>query len=151
MNLSDIELSTDADATIRRRAAVAYQDEGCGVLIGRFRGDHVTVVEATHGTNLNRERSRDRYILDPADIMRADRDARARGLDIVGFWHSHPDHPARPSQFDTDHAWVDYVYLIVNTTASGAGDLNGFTLTEDGGPFEQLGLAVSADGGEAAG
>ena len=80
----------------------------------------------------NTERARDRYLLDPADIVRADRDARARGLDIVGFWHSHPDHPARPSQFDTDHAWVDYVYVIVNTTAGGAGDLNGFTLDRRG-------------------
>jgi proteasome lid subunit RPN8/RPN11 len=150
MNLTDIELSAGGDATIRRLASAAYPAEGCGVLLGRFSGDRVRAVEATHGTNLNRDRSRDRYVLDPADIVRADRDARARGMDIVGFWHSHPDHPARPSQFDTDHAWVDYVYLIVNTTASGAGDLNGFTLTEEGGPFEQLGLAVSAGGGDPA-
>ena len=81
--------------------------------------------------------------------VRADREARARYLDIVGFWHSHPDHPARPSQFDTDHAWVDYVYIIVNTTADGAGDLNGFTLAEEGGPFRQLPLMVTPSPGPA--
>src|SRR5207253_1269855 len=82
-------------------------------------------------------------VLDPADILAADRDARARGIDIVGYWHSHPDHPAHPSQFDTDHAWVDYVYVICATTSEGTGDVNAFTLTAEGGPFEHL-LLVGA-------
>lgn len=142
MTIADVELEVPAHACIRELGAAAYPNEGCGVLIGRFAGQRVEVVDATSGTNLNTDRSRDRYLLDPADMVRADRDARARGLDVVGFWHSHPDHPARPSQFDTDHAWVDYVYMIVNTTAFGAGDLNGFTLAVEGGPFEQLPLVV---------
>jgi proteasome lid subunit RPN8/RPN11 len=147
MTLAQVALAAGADASIRSLGAAEYPDEGCGVLIGRFTGPRAEVVDASSGTNTNIERSRDRYLLDPADIVRADRDARARGLDIVGFWHSHPDHPARPSQFDTDHAWLDYVYVIVNTTAQGAGDLNGFMLAAEGGPFEQLALVVT-DGGE---
>jgi proteasome lid subunit RPN8/RPN11 len=143
MTLSEVVLAAGADASIRSLAVATYPNEGCGVLIGRFVGPRIEAVDATSGTNTNTERARDRYLLDPADIVRADRDARERGLDIVGFWHSHPDHPARPSQFDTDHAWVDYVYVIVNTTADGAGDLNGFTLAAEGGPFEQLGLVVT--------
>jgi proteasome lid subunit RPN8/RPN11 len=146
MTLSEVTLSPRADASIRSLAGVAYPNEGCGVLIGSFVGPRTEVVDATSGTNTNTERARDRYLLDPADIVRADRAARDRGLDIVGFWHSHPDHPARPSQFDTDRAWVDYVYVIVNTTADGAGDLNGFTLEAEGGPFEQLALAVTPAG-----
>jgi proteasome lid subunit RPN8/RPN11 len=82
-------------------------------------------------------------VLDPEDFLHAERDARARGLDIVGFWHSHPDHPAHPSQFDTDHAWVDYVYIICNTTAEGTGDVNAFTLDGEGGAFEHLLLIVT--------
>jgi proteasome lid subunit RPN8/RPN11 len=143
MSLGDIDLALTADARVREFAAAAYPDEGCGVLLGRFAGQRVEVVDANSGTNQNTDRSRDRYLLDPADIVRGDREARERGLDVVGFWHSHPDHPARPSQFDTDHAWVDYVYLIVTTTAGGAEDLNGFTLTDDGGPFQQLPLVVT--------
>ncbi|HWF56934.1 MAG TPA: M67 family metallopeptidase [Candidatus Dormibacteraeota bacterium] len=143
MSIGDIELALSADARIRELGSAAYPDEGCGVLLGRFAGQRIEVVDATSGTNLNTERSRDRYLLDPADIVRADREARDRGLDVVGFWHSHPDHPARPSQFDTDHAWVDYVYLIVTTTADGAGDLNGFTLADEGEPFRQLPLMVT--------
>ena len=139
MTLQAIELHAGAQAHVRELASAAYPDEGCGVLIGRIGADgRAAVVEATSGRNLNTERARDRYLLDPADIVRADREAREAGLDVVGFWHSHPDHPARPSQFDTDHAWLDYVYIIVNTTQAGSGDLNGFTLTAESGPFEQL-------------
>jgi proteasome lid subunit RPN8/RPN11 len=145
MTIGDIQLASGAQARIRSLGVVAYPDEGCGVLIGRFDGQRAVVIDASSGTNTNTVRSRDRYLLDPADIVRADRDARGRGLDIVGFWHSHPDHPARPSPFDTDHAWVDYVYVIVNTTADGAGDLSGFTLVNEGGPFEQLSLMEIPD------
>jgi proteasome lid subunit RPN8/RPN11 len=121
----------------------AYPDEGCGVLVGRMSGERVEIFAATHGRNLNTERSRDRYVLDPADIVEADREARARGWDIVGFWHSHPDHPAQPSQFDTEHAWTDYVYVICRTTEEGTADINAFTLTGDGEPFEPLLLVVA--------
>jgi len=141
-----ILLDPGADMRIRSLAAEAYPDEGCGVLLGQLDGGRAHVVDATSGTNLNTDRSRDRYLLDPADMVRADREARHRGLDVVGFWHSHPDHPALPSQFDSDHAWVDYVYVVVTTIASGAGDLNGFMLADEGEPFEQLPLVVGGDG-----
>jgi len=143
MSISGVELARAADERIRDLAAAAYPNEGCGVLVGRFAADNAQADEATSGRNLNTERANDRYLLDPGDIVRAERAARARGLDIVGFWHSHPDHPAWPSQFDTDHAWLDYVYVIVNTTADGSGALNGFTLTADGGPFTQIPLTVA--------
>lgn len=147
MTIDGVALATDAQSRIRSLGEAAHPDEGCGVLIGRLDGSRAVVLEATSGRNTNTERSRDRYLLDPADIVHADRDARQRGLDIVGFWHSHPDHPAWPSQFDTDHAWVDYVYVIVNTTSDGSGDLNGFTLADEGGPFEQVSLTVASEPG----
>lgn len=136
-------LTGSAERRIRELAAAAYPDEGCGVMLGRWTAAGASVVEVTSGRNLNRERSRDRYLLDPGDIVRADHRAREQGLDIVGYWHSHPDHPAWPSQFDTDHAWVDYMYVIVNSTATGTGDLNAFTLTGEGGPFAQLTLTIT--------
>ena len=138
----NVTLAAAADSRIRLLAVAAYPHEGCGVLIGRSDGEHVEVLAATSGTNTNTERARDRYVLDPLDLVRADREARTRGLDVVGIWHSHPDHPAMASQFDSDHAWVDYVYLIVRTTAEGAGDLNGFALSEEGGTLQQVPLTV---------
>ena len=143
MSIGDIDLALAANARIRDLAAAAYPDEGCGVMLGTFAGGRVEVVDASSGNNLNTERSRDRYLLDPDDIVRADREARQRGLDVVGFWHSHPDHPARPSQFDTDHAWVDYVYIICATTREGTGDVNAFTLSDEGGAFVPLLLIVT--------
>ena len=137
-------LSAGADRLIRETAAADFPHEACGVLLGTAGESQVTVVAATVGRNLNTERARDRYLLDPGDIVRADREARSRGLDVVGFWHSHPDHPARPSQFDTDHAYIDYVYVIVHSNAGGTGDLNAFTLEGEAAPFRQLSLDVGA-------
>ena len=149
MTITTIELAAVADASIRELASAAYPHEGCGVLIGSFSAAGAHIVEATSGRNLNTERARDRYLLDPGDIVRADKHARSLGLDVLGYWHSHPDHPAWPSQFDTDHAWVDYVYLIVKTETGVSRDLNGFTLTGEGGTFEQLPMTVTpVDGHE---
>jgi proteasome lid subunit RPN8/RPN11 len=139
----DVDCLDAARVRISDLASRAYPDEGCGVLIGRRVDARVEIHEATSARNLNEERSRDRYLMDPGDIVRADRAARERGLDIVGFWHSHPDHPASPSQYDTDHAWLDYVYVICTTTREGTGDMNAFTLREESGPFVPLLLIVT--------
>lgn len=143
MSVVDVVFGSSVYERMRELAARAYPDEGCGVLIGAFIGEHADVSDVTSGRNLNTDRARDRYVLDPLAIVTADRDARSRGLDIVGFWHSHPDHPAHPSQFDTDHAWVDYVYVICATAAEGTGDANAFALSTEGGPFEHLLLVVT--------
>jgi proteasome lid subunit RPN8/RPN11 len=131
---------------MRSLAAAAYPNEGCGILIGSIADSRTTIVDATSAGNLNVDRARDRYDLDPADFLRADRDARERGLDVVGIWHSHPDHPARPSQTDTDRAWLDYVYIICSTSSAGTRDVNAFTLSGEGGPF----VAIPLDADEPA-
>jgi proteasome lid subunit RPN8/RPN11 len=82
--------------------------------------------------------------MDPADIQAADRSARARGLDVVGFWHSHPDHPARPSQLDSERSWADYAYLIVNTVAGGSGDLNAFGRDDAGDGLQPIALQLGS-------
>jgi proteasome lid subunit RPN8/RPN11 len=132
VTLASVRLAASADAAIRRLAEAAYPHEGCGVLIGGYADAGVVVEQVTSGRNLWTDRLADRYDLDPADIQVADRLARSRGRDVVGFWHSHPDHPARPSQFDSDRAWVDYAYLIVGTVAGGSGELNAFSLEAEG-------------------
>ncbi|HVA20858.1 MAG TPA: M67 family metallopeptidase [Candidatus Micrarchaeia archaeon] len=96
-----------------RLAAAAYPEEGCGVLVGAAAGDVTRVTVVVEGRNLVQERRLDRYELDPADILRADRLARQRGLEVVGFYHTHPDHPARPSPFDTERAWPGYHYVVI--------------------------------------
>jgi proteasome lid subunit RPN8/RPN11 len=143
VSVRGVDLAEAALVTIRRLAAEAYPHEGCGVLIGSYeQHGRVRVVEATLGRNLWTERLRDRYDLDPADIQAADRSARARGLDVVGFWHSHPDHPAQPSQFDSDRAWAEYVYLIVHSEPGGTGELNAFSLDGERQGLGAIGLVA---------
>ena len=104
-------------AELGRMAAAAingYPNEACGLLVGRLDGSHARIEHTIEGTNLNTDRARDRYQLDPSDYLGADRWALEHGLEIIGFWHSHPDHPPFPSQTDLDHAWPGYSYLIVS-------------------------------------
>jgi len=143
---ASVRLSASAHAAIRRLGEAAYPHEGCGVLVGSYEVDAVVVQEVTSGRNLWTDRLRDRYDLDPADIQAADRLARSRGLDVVGFWHSHPDHPARPSQFDSDRAWVDCAYVIVSTGARGSGDLNAFMSEAEGQGLGQVALELEGGG-----
>ena len=124
-----------ARAELEGLAAASYPVEGCGVLIGRF-GE--AVVRVVAGRNLVTDRARDRYELDPGDIVAAERAARGEGLDVVGFWHTHPDHPARPSRFDTERAWPDYVYVICSTTAQNVADVRAWRLQSDGGEFAEI-------------
>ena len=82
--------------------------------------------------------SEDRYLIPPVEFVRVQRDADARGLDIVGFYHSHPDHPAQPSAFDQAHAWPGYAYLITAIAHGEPRDLRGFRLDHVGGAFSEI-------------
>ena len=106
----------------------SYPFEACGVMIGHADREKIFVEDVFHARNLSAERARDRFLLDPEDHLAADRVARRRGLDVVGFWHSHPDHPAKPSATDLDSAWEDHSYLIVSAAAAGTGDFRSWRL-----------------------
>ncbi len=100
-------------------ATAGYPEEVCGLLIGHEANGEVLVSRAVQANNLATDRRRDRYLLDPDDFVAADDQARRDGLQIVGIWHTHPDHPARPSPTDIARAWVGYVYLILSVGAEG--------------------------------
>lgn len=130
-----LRLPEDLRETISAQARLGYPHETCGLLLGRRGGAEHVVVEARQARNLNRERSGDRYELDPEDFLAADRDARAAGLDVVGVWHSHPDHPARPSETDRAAAWPEWSYVIVAVGRAGVEDLRCWRM--NGGDFEE--------------
>lgn len=102
---------------IERLAAFGYPYEVCGLLIGRTDGDVTAIADVTEARNINRKRARDRYVLHPEDFLRAEKRAAEMGFDVVGIWHSHPDHPAVPSKTDLDAAWEGYSYVIVSVVA----------------------------------
>ncbi|MEM1203400.1 MAG: M67 family metallopeptidase [Acidobacteriota bacterium] len=104
---------------LRELAEMSFPFEACGLLIGTAGHHEVVAHEVVQARNLSSERARDRYILDPEDFLAADRSARQRCLDIVGIWHTHPEHLAVPSKTDLDAAWEGYSYLIISVDALG--------------------------------
>ena len=124
---------------IRAHGAEGYPDEICGLMLGTDR----VVTEVRRARNIIVERSRDRYEIDPLDQIRIQREADAAGLDIVGYYHSHPDHPAQASRFDTERAWAGYVYVIVSIEKGKPVDANAFVADQDGGPFHAEPLEIT--------
>jgi proteasome lid subunit RPN8/RPN11 len=124
---------------IQAHGSEGYPDEICGLMLGN---DHV-VTDVRRARNIIVERSRDRYEIDPLDQIRIQREADASGLDVIGYYHSHPDHPAQASRFDTERAWAGYVYVIVSIEKGKPVDANAFVADTDGGPFHSEPLEIS--------
>ena len=136
---------------IRRHGARDYPSECCGVMLGTVNGVCKVVGEIVPLKNLRKDPARarqllplhdpaketalNRFLLDPLDQLRVEKDARARGLEVLGYYHSHPDHPARPSFSDRENAWPWYSYVIVSVERGSAKDLTSWVLAEDGAMF----------------
>lgn len=126
-----LQLSPEVAERLERLATDAYPEEACGLLVGKRAGEGRVIVRATLARNLS-ERAADRYVLDPDDYLAADEEARRQGLEILGVWHSHPDHPAEPSSTDLELAWEGFAYLIVAVSPSGVADRRCWSLHGDG-------------------
>jgi proteasome lid subunit RPN8/RPN11 len=99
---------------IEAEGAAAYPNECCGILIGRDVGGRRLVERLEPGQNVfQAEEQYHRFSIDPRAQLKAEREAAAEGKVVLGFYHSHPDHPARPSEYDREHAWPFYSYVIV--------------------------------------
>ena len=115
---------------IRRHGEAAYPAECCGALVGRVDGDVKEVVRLEAAVN-RRTDDPHRYLIAPDDLRRLEVETLAAGLEIVGYYHSHPDHPARPSAFDAEHAWPWYSYLIVRIDRGRGADLASWVLDDE--------------------
>lgn len=109
-------------------AREGYPLECCGLLLGNAGAGVVRVEEVMRARNANAQRGHDRYEIDAEDFLHADLHARERQLEIVGVWHTHPDHPARPSATDREQAWDGWSYLILSVSASGVQALRSWRL-----------------------
>lgn len=131
--MTGIALGPGVWDAIRRHGAEIYPNECCGALIGR---DGV-VTEAYALPNTTEEGPRRRFMVRPQDYRDAERRASEHGGELLGFYHSHPDHPARPSQYDLDHAWPSFSYIIVSVQAGKPTDMTSWRLQEDRSAFDQ--------------
>ncbi|HEV2761916.1 MAG TPA: M67 family metallopeptidase [Pyrinomonadaceae bacterium] len=133
---------------VRRHGEQEYPDECCGLLLGRFAEDgEKQVVEILPVSNAREAEERyHRSLITPEEYLKGERHARGQGLDIVGNYHSHPDHPAEPSEFDREHAWPAWSYVIVSVRGGRAADLRSWELEPDRTRFKEERLE---EGGEA--
>ncbi|HEY2963732.1 MAG TPA: M67 family metallopeptidase [Pyrinomonadaceae bacterium] len=123
---------------IREHGVRDYPYECCGLLLGRFTSDSKLVTETYPISNAREESAkRNRFLITPEELLRGEQYARERDLEVVGFYHSHPDSPAVPSQYDLEHAWPTYSYIIVSTSANAANDLFSWEQEPDRSRFNQ--------------
>lgn len=128
-----IVLRNDVNAAIRAHGRDAFPYECCGALLGR---DGV-VHEAHALPNTTGEGPRRRFLVSPDDYRAAEKRARETGLELMGFYHSHPDHPATPSQYDLDHAWPSFSYVIVSVMSGEDQTLTSWQLQADRSAFDE--------------
>jgi proteasome lid subunit RPN8/RPN11 len=126
-------LGVGVSEAIRRHGEETYPYECCGALVGT--DDRVTAAVAL--SNTTEEGPRRRFLVRPTDYVLAERTASELGGTLLGFYHSHPDHPARPSQFDLDHAWPNFAYVIVSVASGVSKDMTVWWLEEDRSRFEE--------------
>lgn len=145
-----LKLSQSDYAALRRHGEQTYPHECCGVLLGAMNGNGERLVrEVVRCGNTRDDRPQDRYHISPRELVRIQRQGRERGLDVVGFYHSHPDHPARWSQTDLAEAhWIGCSYVITSVENGRAVTTNSFALlgaTEEDKRFEDEAVEVSAE------
>jgi proteasome lid subunit RPN8/RPN11 len=124
-----LKISPKNYAEIRRHGEETYPHECCGVLLGQLDGDVRTVTSTARCGNTRTDSPQNRYHIDPKELVRIQREGRARNEDIIGFYHSHPDHPAQWSQTDLAEAhWIGCSYVITKVAQGKADVTNSFEL-----------------------
>jgi len=142
-----LKIRQPAIDAVRQHGARDYPNECCGILLGAASGMEKQVREAVPLKNLRTdpemgqkllplnspamESERNRFLIDPREQIRVEKEARARGLEVLGFYHSHPDYPARPSKYDLEHAWPWYSYIILSVERGQPADLTSWVLADD--------------------
>ena len=126
LKLQSLRIDSAIDREIRRHGEDTYPHECCGALVGS--PGHATSTVAL--PNTTEEGPRRRFLVRPSDYRLAEQRAQELGGELLGFYHSHPDHPARPSQYDLEHAWPTFAYIIVSVVGLAGGSADGAKAAE---------------------
>jgi proteasome lid subunit RPN8/RPN11 len=146
-----IQLTKELDAEIRKEGEITYPGECCGFLLGTVAAN----VNSTPGKSkrtvqklipVDNAREKDeqfhRFTIEPEDFLNAEKIARKEKLDVLGFYHSHPDHPSEPSEYDREHALPFYSYIIISVELGVADKMTSWELTEDRSKFIEEGVNI---------
>lgn len=138
-------VSDDDLARMYAHCEKAYVEECCGMLIGPapVGGSDIVISEIVAAENEREDSRHNRYVISPQALLTTQRSARERGLEVLGYYHSHPDHPARPSEFDREHAWPGTSYLIISVMKGRVADGRSWRLADDRSRFEEEDLVGS--------
>ena len=133
-----IILSEDQFEAMRAHGESDYPYECCGLMLGKFNEGRKRVVEIYPISNAREEEAkRNRFLIRPEELMRGEKYAREQGLDVVGFYHSHPDDVAVPSQYDLEHAWPTYSYIVMSVKQGQTVDLRSWEMEADRSRFNE--------------
>ena len=140
-----IAVNDEQLALMRAHGERDYPYECCGLMLGRFESGLKQVLEAYPISNAREEEAkRNRFLIRPEELMRGEKYARERGLDVVGFYHSHPDDVAVPSQYDLEHAWPTYSYIVISVENGHAVDLRSWEMESDRSKFNDEQIVSAA-------
>lgn len=136
-------ISQELTDRIGKHGAETYPHECCGALQGTDSSDGARQVrELFPLVNRRDDSPRNRFSVTAEDVRDAEKAAQAAGLEVVGWYHSHPDHPAQPSQYDRDHAWPWYSYIIVSVQNGSPQDITSWRLNDDRAAFTEEEISV---------
>jgi proteasome lid subunit RPN8/RPN11 len=139
-----LKMSEALAGRIRAHGVETYPHECCGAILGRDEEAAREVLDLMPLANRRDDSPRNRFEVTAEDVRLAEKTARAQNLDLIGWYHSHPDHPARPSEFDRDHAWPWYSYIIISVQSGQPRDMNSWRLRDDRSAYDSEAIESSA-------
>ena len=138
-----LEITVDVLKRIHAHGEKVYPEEGAGLLLGEAPGENKRVVSILTFSNSREDDARhNRYLLTPQDMLHGEQEAMRLGLEVVGVFHSHPDHPNRPSEFDREWALPWFSYVITSVQAGRAVESRAWRLLEDRSSFNEESLVI---------
>lgn len=144
-----LEIDTTLLAEIHRHGEAAYPEEGAGMLLGSAEGDLKRVMKLLALNNAREDTARhNRYLLTPVDYLRGEQEAARQGLDVIGVFHSHPDHPNRPSAFDLEWAMPWFSYLITSVQGGRSLEIRSWKLSDDRSQFFEEEIVLVPEPGQ---
>ena len=132
-----IKIGAGDVGNIHDHAKETYPEECSGVIVGMDTGEMKVVVGVWRAENTHEDERSRRFLIDPLIYMKLEQQANERDMDVLGIYHSHPDHPAEPSEYDREHAWPNFSYIIASVNSEQVEDMRSWVLKEDRSGYDE--------------